>query len=220
MIVGEIGTDYDQCLGPTPQVLQNFADLLGRSVTDDQRHKTELAEHLLQKWQVNLETVFERVCGIKDANLWKRLQSGDGFFIDRNISEWGGKEIARRKRQARKPDAVRGPEQHHAPDDPARRLEQRISRCRHGPGVDITGVRRNQRLGNPSPDTGGVQILRKHAAQSTRLGGIKHSGNRRLAYAPHGQGVRRNIYTMIPRVGVFKRCITGVALICSVRGRI
>ena len=55
LVVGQIGADHEQGLGPAPQALQHLRDLVGRRIADQQRHEREVAEHRLEERQLDLE---------------------------------------------------------------------------------------------------------------------------------------------------------------------
>ena len=110
------------------------------------------------------------------------------------------------KRQTRKSDAVRRPEQYDPGNLAARRPKPNIGTCSHGSRVDISRVRCNHRLGCAALAIRRIEITTKRLAQIIRICGIKQAGYRRFAcirHCPHPFSMNR--YTMYRIAHIFKR---------------
>ena len=91
--------------------------------------------------------MLQRMCLRTDRHLRQVGDLACSIEIDFDPTQWGVESLRTRQRQAMHRDAMCGPEQHHAPDLFGNWSEQGVSAGGDGAGVDVAGVRRNQRLG-------------------------------------------------------------------------
>ena len=69
LVVRQIGADHEQRVRPAPQALQHLRDLAGRRLADQERHEREVAEHGLEKRQLDLERMLRLVRRVRQAHL-------------------------------------------------------------------------------------------------------------------------------------------------------
>ena len=173
----EIGRDDDQRLGPAPDRVEHGGGRLRRSLAGDDWDQVEFAEHHLQEWQVNLERMFSCMGCIEHADqLGQALGQG---AVDRHDAQRCLPGLRRIRRQPMKADIVRRPEQNDAPDALPRRGEPAISGPGDGPGIDITGMRRDQRFRHLT-DRGVGVAAEEFGDLAAELGGggrVEHAGD-------------------------------------------
>ena len=92
----------------------------------------------------------------KERDIARLLQP---LLIDRDHAKRRLVGASRRRRHAAEGEAMRRPQKHHAGNLASRPGQQAVSRCCDRAGIDVTGMRRDQRLG--SNRVGLVHIIGK-----------------------------------------------------------
>ncbi len=146
----EIGRHDDQRLLATPEPLEDLRDLLGSGLADHERHELEAFERDLEKRQLHFERVLARVRKVGDHDLRQRRQKRRRVRHHRHVAQWRREEPRRRQRETGERHEVRRPEEDDAGDSAAPRLELAKGAARHGTGIDVAGVRRDERLRAPA----------------------------------------------------------------------
>ena len=147
LVVRQIGADHDQGLGPAPQALQHFCDLAGRRLADQERHEREVAEHGLEERQLDLERMLGLVRHVRELHLRQVAERVDRILVQRHLAERRAKSRGARHRNAADRHECAGPTTtaRRIAEAPAPSDGERLSGDR--PGVDVAGMRRDQRLG-------------------------------------------------------------------------
>jgi hypothetical protein len=117
--------------------------------------------------------------GVADDDLRQWFDAGDGFLVERDDAERRGEGAGGGQRQPIDRDPVRRSEQDHAANALAQVRERRIDAGRDRAGIDIAGMRRDDRLGGREADAGGrwLSICCRSRARAGRRSGIEHAGD-------------------------------------------
>jgi len=146
-VMRKVGADEDQGFRSAPEDIEHFAHFLRGGITHHQRQQLELRQQDLQKRQLH----FQRVLLCMGVPAHSHLRQADDLprrgRIDFYRAQRRVKHLSVRQRQTAESHPVRRTEQHHAADLPADRNEQRIGTGGHRTGVNVAGMRCNQRLG-------------------------------------------------------------------------
>ena len=148
-IVREIGADHEERLRSAPKPIDHLGDLFRARGADDQRQQLELAQHLLQERQLHLERVLARVRPREAHHLRQVGNRAHRLLVDRDAAERRLERRGPRQREAAHRDAVARPHQHDPLHDPGGRAQKRECVRRDLAGVDVAGVRHDQRLRKP-----------------------------------------------------------------------
>ena len=159
MVVREVRADHEKRLVATPEVFQHFGDLLRRHASHHERHEREFAEHLLQERELHFQSVLLRVRRSRLDDLGQAADRGYRFFVERDPAKRRVESARCGERETAHGDTVAGTENHRSPDDAARRAQQVIGARRDRPGIDVTGVRDDHRLGKSRGERRVLRLL-------------------------------------------------------------
>ena len=142
----QVRAHHEERLRAAPEPGEDFGYLFGRRIADHERHQGKRSQHRLQERKLDFERMLRPMRGIGFAHA---RQIGDGcqrLLVHRDAAERGLESARGRCGDAAQPHVVRRPDQHHALDR-FRLASQRGERGRRYPaGIDVAGVRRDQRL--------------------------------------------------------------------------
>ena len=185
VVVAEVRADDDGCLAPTPKQDEHLVHGRPVVVADEQGHHTRVGADLFQEGQLDFQAVLVLVRGLELAREAFLDHQRDGLAVDRHRAERCLEGAGAARRHAMKTDAMCRPDEHHAFEVLAPSREGRVGRARDGPGVDVTGVRSDHRLGRSG--RGGRRGLcdeRPHRrGKLLRLVGVEHACNGRRSRA-------------------------------------
>ena len=179
VIVAEIGADQDQ----RPLVrhrLDGPRHLGGRGLAHHHRHDPHIAEHPLQEGQLDLQRMFLAVGLVIHLDEGQGPQGGQRRGILLQLSQWGGKGPRARQGDAAHRDPVGGAEDGNAGDPAAKRFQPGIDAGRDRAGIDVAGMRRNDRKGRLSRRRlrrGGQQRI-DHGGEFRWPAGVELAGHR------------------------------------------
>ena len=157
--MAESGADNDQRLRPAPKRLEHFGNRFRRGISHHQRHQHEFIQQGLQKGQVHLEAVLERMRVVEDFDRGQ-VQTGNRFLVQWHVTQRRSEHIGAAQSQSTDRHAMAGAQQDHPGDLVPVRPEPDVSRRGDRAGVDIAGVRHDQCFGPGSgPGRGLIEVL-------------------------------------------------------------
>ena len=170
VVVAEVGADNEPGLGAAPKGVQDLADFFGGGVANSQRDQREVAQDSLEERQLHLDRVFLLVGLVQLPHLRQRPDLPDALRHPPARPPAAWQRLRRNSGQPLDRDVMRRPEQDDPLDLVPRREELRVSRGGDGPGVKVTGMRRDQGLG-PRPGRRG-HLGQKQVDQVAQFGRI------------------------------------------------
>jgi len=92
--MAQVGADNDARFRAAPKFFEHHAYFRFIRATNDQRNELEMAQHRLQKGEVNFERVLVRVRGLPHSDARQVEQRFDGLVIDRDSPSGVAKTLA------------------------------------------------------------------------------------------------------------------------------
>ena len=174
----QVGADDDQGFRAAPQAFEHFGDSFRRGVADGQRQQREIGERALQEGQVDFQRMLLRVCRRADADLRQLRDQCACRCIQAYLAEWCGECFAIGQGQTAEGNPMRRAEQDHAADCRPPRRQRGVGVGCGRAGIDITGMRRDQRLGllHAGYRCRGQQLIDR-CLQLAGVGRVEHAGD-------------------------------------------
>ena len=185
----KVGGKDDQRLRPAPQPLDHLGDFFDARRAHGKWRDGEIAELLLQERQLHLERMFEGMRGVAHHDLRQGAHRVERLAIDGHHAKRRGERARGGKSEPAHRHTVHRPENNHTPHDAARGRELIVGARGHGAGIDIAGMRHDQRFRESEPRRrfacAGEEII-DLGGERPRLGRVKHAGDGGIAYGSHG----------------------------------
>ena len=189
VVMRKVGGNDDQRLGPAPEALQDRGHLRHARGADGERRERKFAELALQERQLYFQRMLLQMRDIARDDLRHAAHAVERLAVDRHGTERCGEGFVGRDGEAAHRHAMHRTEHDDTAHDAARIAELLVGASGDRAGIDVAGVRHDQRLRQAQTRLGlldAAEKLVELGREGARVGGIEHAGDSGAANGSHG----------------------------------
>ena len=201
--MAQIRAHDDQGLVISPHTVQGSGHVRGLCLTHDQGHEPEVVQGLLQEREVDLQAVLGGVCIVPAAHERKFLERQNRSKVQLDGTQGSQKVLRGARCQAAECHVMTGTEENHPSDLVCPGGEGGVGGRRDRTGVDVAGMRRDQRLRSSEGADGrrASGAFGKSGSEGGRPRGIEGPRNSGPANPPAIESMGADVHRPAPRFG-------------------